>query len=350
MCRTGLSKLLSYVSAMSTIMVKWLMPTPSTLPAPHVRMHEDRTRARRGPGYLGRKAAAARRARRAAAAARKDARATSSSSILGRAKAAWNKMLSRASDLPRSAWEKIKSVVRSEIYLAFTSSSQKVPVEVYPWTRLESIEKKSRCWYGGEELDKTRALFSLGIVPGSTITCLGRHGPRTSPSSASLSSPPDKMDADEMMQILIEEEEAETMHRVLLEKEILAKERQEDAKKRRRLKASRKAALKRAARSSTTTFSRHRYAQEIVENLHPHATPRSETMAEGRQVEWAGNNDPFDIFLKLFDGTTKTLRNVRCECHTCKALCASDSRVLHVCALSRSSSPHGVCQALCAPR
>ena len=96
MCRTGLSKLLSYVSAMSTIMVKWLMPTPSTLPVPPVRMHEDRKRARRGPGYVGRKAATARRARQDAAAAQKDARATSLSSILGRVKAALNNVLSRA--------------------------------------------------------------------------------------------------------------------------------------------------------------------------------------------------------------------------------------------------------------
>ena len=106
-----------------------------------------------------------------------------------------------------------------------------------------------------------------------------------------------------MMQILIKEEEAEKMRRVLLEKEMLAK-------KRSRLKSSRKAALRRAARSSTTTCSSRRHAQENGENLH-HTTPRSETMTEERQVKWAGSNDPFDIFLKLFDGTTITLRSVR---------------------------------------
>ncbi len=118
--------------------------------------------------------------------------------------------------------------------------------------------------------------------------------------------------ADRMMQILIDEEEAEKMRR---EKDMLAK-------KGSRLKSSRKAALKGAGRSSATTCSSRRHAQENGQNLHLHTTPRSETMAEERQVKWAGSNDPFDIFLKLFDDTTITLRNVRSlVSHQTPAIC-----------------------------
>ena len=115
--------------------------------------------------------------------------------------------------------------------------------------------------------------------------------------------------ADAMMQILIEEEEAEKMHKIFLEKHLL--EREKEAR-RKRLKSLSNAARKRAARSSTATSCSRQQAQENVETLHLHASPRSETRTEQRQDEWAGCDDgPFDIFLKLFDGTTKTLRNVR---------------------------------------
>jgi hypothetical protein len=40
----------------------------------------------------------------------------------------------------------------------------------------------------------------------------------------------------------------------------------------------------------------------------PRVTP---AMGEERQVKWAGNDDPFNIFLQLLDGTVHTLRNVR---------------------------------------
>ena len=342
MRKAGLNMLVTCVSRIGSRIgtalaraVKWLRQSPC---------NEDvfySTRVRRG--YAGHKAAAARRAKKdkkpaaarraqAFAAARKDAGATAPSSILGvlfmNLNAAYNKMMSHASCLFRRAWEKIAFSVtrplRRTIRLRFPSKREIVVVEVLPWTRLSSIIKK-RCWYDGEEVDKTRTLFSLGIVPGSTVTCLGRDRSRTPPctssasssaSSRRASSTSDHADAcgdewkrrvefaDTMMQILIKEEEAEKMRRVLLEKEMLAK-------KRSRLKSSRKAALRRAARSSTTTCSSRRHAQENVENLHLHTTPRSETMTEERQVKWAGSNDPFDIFLKLFDGTTITLRSVR---------------------------------------
>jgi hypothetical protein len=339
MRKTGLNMLVFCVSRVGTALaraVKWLRQTPCN--------GEDivyNTRVRRG--YAGHKAAAARRAKKdkkpavarraqASAAARKDAGATASSSILKvfymSVNAAYNKMMSHASCLFRRAWEKIAFSVtrplRRTIRLRFPSRREMVlVVDVLPWTRLSSIVKK-RCWYDGEEVDKTRTLFSLGIVPGSTVTCMGRDRSRTPPctssASSSASSPrasstSDHADecgdewkrrvefADTMMQILIKEEEAEKMRRVLLEKEMLAK-------KRSRLKSSRKAALRRAARSSTTTCSSRRHAQENGGDFH-HTTPRSETMTEERQVKWAGSNDPFDIFLKLFDGTTVTLRNVR---------------------------------------
>jgi hypothetical protein len=41
------------------------------------------------------------------------------------------------------------------------------------------------------------------------------------------------------------------------------------------------------------------------------AAPSLVAMAEERQVKWAGNDDPFNIFLQLLDGTVHTLRNVR---------------------------------------
>ena len=77
--------------------------------------------------------------------------------------------------------------------------------------------------------------------------------------------------ADAMMQILIEEEEAEKMHKIFLEKQLL--EREKEAR-RKRLKSLRNAARKRAARSSTATSCSRQQAQENVETLHFHASPR----------------------------------------------------------------------------
>ena len=118
---------------------------------------------------------------------------------------------------------------------------------VFPWTRVSSIVKK-RCFYDGKELDKTRTLFSLGIVPGSTVTCIGRHGP--------LTSSPDKPNADDfaladaLMQELIEEEEAEMIDRMRLEKEMFAKLRQAKAQQRHRVKAKQRHGLKSAREAS----------------------------------------------------------------------------------------------------
>jgi hypothetical protein len=300
MCKTGLKMLVSGASRIGSRIgtalacaVKWLRQTPCN--------DDDifyNTPVRRG--YAGHKAAAARRAkkgaaarraRQASAAARMDAGATAASSILGfvcmSVKAAYNKMMWHASCLCRRAWEKIAFSVtrplRRTIRLRFPSKREIVVVEVLPWTLLSSIVKK-RCWYDGEEVDTTCTLFSLGIVPGSTLTCLGRHRSRAPPctSSASPSSCSPRASstwkmlmnssafisrihqhssasanadefsdvwkkrvefADRMMQILIDEEEAEKMRR---EKDMLAK-------KGSRLKSSRKAALKGAGRSSATT-------------------------------------------------------------------------------------------------
>ena len=52
-----------------------------------------------------------------------------------------------------------------------------------------------------------------------------------------------------------------------------------------------------------------------VENRHLLASACSESRTEQRQDNGAGCDDePFDVFLKLLDGTTKTLRNVRSLC------------------------------------
>lgn len=368
MCSVGVIKVISYAYVIGKVLVKWLMPTPSTIFAPlvsrakatatatrkdaratasssilgrvkavcnkmlshatfrscDIRHFEDngpRTKKPRcGPGYDGRKAAAARRARQAAAAARNNARAIASFSILGRVISLCNKLLSYVRYLTHSACEKIAFIVtwplQRTICPRFPSRSKFVLQVVFPWTRVSSIVKK-RCFYDGKELDKTRTLFSLGIVPGSTVTCIGRHGP--------LTSSPDKPNADDfaladaLMQELIEEEEAEMIDRMRLEKEMFAKLRQAKAQQRHRVKAkqrhglksAREASLKRDSCSSIVAFGRRRNAQEIVSNFHLHATTHMETMAEERKVRWAGNDDPFDIFLNLIDGTVRILRNVR---------------------------------------
>ena len=176
-----LSSGLSRIGGAIVSTVQWLRPTPYI----H-RRHGDvssSTCVRRG--YDGRKAATARKARQAAAA----------DSIFGRvlssAKAAFSKIISRASYLSCSVWEKITFLVtfplRRPIGLNFPSRTEIMVRQVLPWTQLSSVVNR-RCWYNGVELDTTRSLWSLGILPGSTLTCLGRQGPRASPSASSVSS------------------------------------------------------------------------------------------------------------------------------------------------------------------
>jgi hypothetical protein len=194
MWRTWMSKLssgLSRIGGAIVSTVQWLRPTPYI----H-RRHGDvssTTCVRRG--YDGRKAATARKARQAAAAARRARQAAAADSIFGRvlssAKAAFSKIISRASYLSCSVWEKITFLVtfplRGPIGLNFPSRTEIKVRQVLPWTQLSSVVNR-RCWYNGVELDTTRSLWSLGILPGSTLTCLGRQGPRASPSASSVSS------------------------------------------------------------------------------------------------------------------------------------------------------------------